>query len=135
VNNILLDTNAYTAFAAGDTSVSDAIFNSDTVFMSVVALGELYAGFYGGTKPDWNINILDEFLAEPAFNIQLLDINHSTSKMYGKIHSLLKQNGKKIPLNDIWIAAHALESDSTLITFDHHFTFVSNLKIWTTLKR
>jgi tRNA(fMet)-specific endonuclease VapC len=132
MNNILLDTNAYTAFAAGDTTVADAIFNSDTVFMSVVVLGELYAGFYGGTKPDWNINILDEFLAEPSFNIQLLDITHSISKMYGKIHSALKQNGKKIPLNDIWIAAHALETGSTLITFDHHFTFVSNPKIWTT---
>jgi tRNA(fMet)-specific endonuclease VapC len=32
--------------------------------------------------------------------------------------------------DDIWIAAHTMETGSTLITFDVHFKKIDGLRIW-----
>ena len=96
--------------------------------MSAVTLGELYAGFYGGSKPDWNSNILHDFLEKKT--VKIIEINHETAKIFGRIKNELKQKAKMIPINDIWIAAHAIETDSTLLTYDKHFAVVSDLKTW-----
>jgi predicted nucleic acid-binding protein len=46
VKKIILDTNAYTRFLAGDQDVLDILGASETVYMSIFVLGELYAGFF-----------------------------------------------------------------------------------------
>jgi predicted nucleic acid-binding protein len=35
-----------------------------------------------------------------------------------------------IPVNDVWIAAHALETGSILLTSDDHFTVIHGLRLW-----
>jgi len=47
---IILDTNAYTRLLAGDENVLDVVASSETLYMSIFVLGELHAGFKGGTK-------------------------------------------------------------------------------------
>jgi tRNA(fMet)-specific endonuclease VapC len=42
----------------------------------------------------------------------------------------LRAKGKPIPNNDIWIAAHALETGAELLSFDDHFQWVEGL-VWT----
>ncbi len=49
---------------------------------------------------------------------------------YGEIKNLLKEKGKPIPENDIWIAAIAKEHNLVLITKDKHFRLVDDIKIW-----
>jgi len=34
------------------------------------------------------------------------------------------------PLNDIWIAAHAVETGAKLITYDAHFKNINKLRLW-----
>jgi tRNA(fMet)-specific endonuclease VapC len=43
---------------------------------------------------------------------------------------LLRRKGAPIPINDVWIAAHAMETGSMLITFDVHFRHVNGLLVW-----
>ena len=128
MNSILLDTNAYTGLINGDTEVYDRIAQADIVYISTVVLGELYTGFYGGSKPDWNCNILHDFLEKES--IRIIDVTHRTAKIFGGIKNELKLKAKMIPVNDIWIAAHVIETDSTFLTYDKHFMNISNLKIW-----
>ena len=125
---VLLDTNAYTGLINGDTRVYEYIVQADVICMSTVMLGELYAGFYGGSKSEWNSTILNDFLKKET--VKIIDITHETAKIFGGIKNELKQKARMIPVNDIWIAAHAIETDSTLLTYDKHFTGISNLKIW-----
>jgi len=87
-----------------------------------------YTGFYGGSKPDWNSNILNDFLKNET--VKIIEVTHRTAKIFGSIKNELRLNAKMIPVNDIWSAAHAIETDSTLISYDKHFTNISNLKIW-----
>jgi predicted nucleic acid-binding protein len=42
----------------------------------------------------------------------------------------LKQKGTPIPLNDVWIASHCIETGSVLISFDKHFKNVPGLRTW-----
>ena len=37
-------------------------------------------------------------------------------------------------LNDVWIAAHAIETGSVLATFDAHFQKIAGLRIWDVLR-
>ena len=48
MKNILLDTNCYSAYLAGDERVLDVLAEAEFVYMSIFVLGELFAGFMGG---------------------------------------------------------------------------------------
>ena len=128
MKKILLDTNAYTRLLQGDESVLEALGSADTVFMSVFVLGELYAGFKGGARESNNRAQLEDFLRRPTVNI--LTASRETSDIFGTIKHRLKQVGKPIPINDVWIAAHATESGSHLVTYDAHFESVAGLLLW-----
>lgn len=50
MNTLILDTNAYNRFTAGDSVVLDAIQKVDIVHMSIFVLGELLYAFKRGTR-------------------------------------------------------------------------------------
>src|SRR5215469_11348815 len=100
MTSVLLDTNVYTGLMKGDASAYGHIVQADTVYMSVVVLGELYAGFYGGSKPDWNSSILQKFLDKEP--VKIIGVTSRTAKIFGKVKSELQRKGKMIPINDIW---------------------------------
>jgi tRNA(fMet)-specific endonuclease VapC len=125
---ILLDTNAYTRYLRGDERVLEALAKAGRVHMSVFVLGELFAGFRSGSKEKTNRQMLEAFLAKPA--VRVLDATRETADYFGLIKSALKKSGQPIPLNDAWIAAHALETGSVLVTYDAHFSVVPGLRLW-----
>jgi tRNA(fMet)-specific endonuclease VapC len=128
VKKLSLDTNAYTRLFRGDEAVLDALGRADTVFMSIFVLGELYAGFKGGNRESENRAQLDEFLRRPT--VRILTATLETSDIFGTIKHKLKTAGTPIPINDVWIAAHATESGSHLLTYDTHFSDVPGLLLW-----
>jgi tRNA(fMet)-specific endonuclease VapC len=125
---ILLDTNAYTRYLCGDRRVLEALAKAGRVHMSIFVLGELFTGFRSGSKEIANRQMLEAFLAKPA--VRVLDATRETADYFGLIKSALKKSGQPIPLNDAWIAAHALETGSVLVTYDTHFKVVPGLRAW-----
>ena len=125
---VLLDTNAYVRFLAGDERVLDSLARAGRVYVSVFVLGELLAGFRLGTKEKPNRQLLERFLAKPG--VEVLDATRETAEYFGLIKSALKKAGQPIPLNDVWIAAQALETGSVLMTYDSHFAVVPGLRTW-----
>ena len=128
MRTVLLDTNAYVRFLAGDEKVLTCIAQAGRVHMSVFVLGELVAGFRAGSKEKQNRQILDRFLAKPG--VVILEATRETAEYFGLIKAALKKSGQPIPLNDVWIAAHALETGAVLVTYDTHFTAVPGLRTW-----
>jgi len=128
VNKILLDTNAYTAYLAGDDRVFDVLTQAGLVYMSIFVLGELYSGFKGGRQEKNNLEILNKFLGKPT--VQILDATSETAESFATIKYALKKSGTPLPINDIWIASHAMESGSVVITYDRHFTQIPGLRLW-----
>jgi tRNA(fMet)-specific endonuclease VapC len=125
---IVLDTNAYSGFMTGNQVVFDYILESEVVYVSTIMLGELFAGFRGGRKYSSNVEELKRFLSKDG--VKTIDVTIETSEIFGEIKAELSKKGKMIPLNDIWIAAHAIETGSKLITYDSHFKSISGLRIW-----
>jgi tRNA(fMet)-specific endonuclease VapC len=56
-----------------------------------------------------------------------------TAEIFGQLKNNLKKAGKLLPINDVWIAAHAIETGSVLITCDFLFQRVPGLRLWSNL--
>lgn len=128
MRQILLDTNAYVRFLAGDERVLASLAGADRVYMSVFVLGELEAGFRAGKKGRENKRILESFLEKPS--VAVLEATRETAEIFGIVKDSLRKAGKPLPVNDVWIAAHALETGSVLVTYDAHFRAVPGLRVW-----
>ncbi len=132
MTKILLDTNAYSEFMSGNTFVFDYIIEAEIIFLSTIMIGELFAGFQGGRKYIKNKEDFKSFINKDG--IRILDVTIETSEIFGEIKTELSKKGKMIPLNDIWIAAHTIETGAKLITYDSHFKQINGLRVWDELK-
>ena len=124
----LLDTNAYSAFMSGDELVLEYIIESEVIYISTIVIGELFAGFHGGGKLTQNREELRSFLRKDG--VEVIDVTIETAEIFGEIKAGLRKKGSMLPLNDIWIAAHSIETGSKLVTYDKHFKSIDGLRIW-----
>jgi tRNA(fMet)-specific endonuclease VapC len=116
----LLDSCAYIEMADGDSRVADAVSATAKAYFSVVALGELLVGFPPGDRGDRERATLDHFIA--LNGVRILPVRQETATAYASLFNHVKQRGRMIPQNDLWIAATALEYDLVILTADGHFT-------------
>ena len=128
MKKIILDTNTYTRLLVGDDNVFNIVATAETVFMSIFVLGELHAGFMGGRKEKENRDILKKFLSKPS--VKILNATYETAEVFGLIKDRLKKAGTPLPINDVWIAAHCVETGSVIVSYDLHFLNVSGLRMW-----
>lgn len=128
MKRVLIDTNAYSRLASGDEEVLEVLGAADTVYLSVFVLGELYAGFKGGQRERKNRELLRAFIAGES--VKLLLATDATAEVFANVKDALRRKGKPLPMNDVWIAAHAIEAAATLVTFDAHFEEVDGLQRW-----
>jgi tRNA(fMet)-specific endonuclease VapC len=131
VNRALIDTNAYSAFMAGDERVLDVLAAAGTTFVSVVVIGELHAGLRGGSRWHSNRAQLSAFLDRPT--VRVLDIGRETAEVFGQVKDTLRRAGSPIPIADVWLAAQAIESGAAIVSYDAHFLKVPGLRIWDAL--
>jgi tRNA(fMet)-specific endonuclease VapC len=128
MKKILLDTSAFVRFLRGDEKVMTYLAQADSVYMSVFVLGELYAGFKAAGKEKDNRQILNRFLLKST--VIVLEATIETADIFGLVMASLKKSGYQIPVNNVWIAAHALETGSVLVTYDDHFAAIPGLRLW-----
>jgi tRNA(fMet)-specific endonuclease VapC len=122
---VALDTNRLTDLFQGDAELADRLGECDEVWLPLVVLAEIKAGFYGGTQQHRNQFLLQSFLAQPTVGVLLPE--RETAEHYARLFVQLKRAGTPIPDNDLWIAALVLEHDLQLITRDPHFERVPQL--------
>jgi tRNA(fMet)-specific endonuclease VapC len=68
---------------------------------------------------------LDAFLENPY--VSVLPVTLTTAERFARIATTLRAKGKPIPTNDIWVAAHAMETGAELLSFDSHFGAIDGL--------
>ena len=52
-----------------------------------------------------------------------------TADRYSRIMASLRARGRPIPTNDVWIAAHAMETGADLVSADSHFGHIDQV-VW-----
>lgn len=112
--------------AAGHEQVQAALAQTSLVLVPVIVIGELEAAFALGRRSPENRALLAEFLDEPF--VRVLDVTHEVARRYGELLVALRRAGTPIPVNDIWIAATALDAGGHLLTFDRDFERVPDLR-------
>ena len=123
---LVLDTSAYSHLRAGHVQVLDLVADAAVVVIPVTVLGELEAGFELGRRTQENRRVLAEFLDEPFASV--LDVTSTTVRYYARVIASLRRAGTPIPVNDVWIAAAAMECNGHLLTFDRDFRRIMDLE-------
>jgi tRNA(fMet)-specific endonuclease VapC len=94
--------------------------------ISVIAYGELLYGALKSSAPSSAVERLHELVQE----LRPLPLPESAGETYGRIRADLASRGEMIGNNDLWIAAHALAAELTLVTNNEkEFRRVRGLKI------
>ena len=128
MNQVLVDTNAYSALMLNNSDVQE-ILNFSRVFIPLIAIGELRGGFKYGSKEQENEGYLQTFLRKSTVLIPDLE----TTLEYASIYAKLRANGRAVPQNDIWIAALCFQYQLPIVTFDKHFQMIEGLQVITKL--
>ncbi len=132
MRRIAIDTNIYTCFKGNDRSVVETFRNCDLIGVDITVIAELFSGFSLGAKEKKNREELEAFLNSPRVEILLHDLE--TADYYGLIFKRLKNKGRPIPANDIWIAANAMKHGLALYPFDSHFEEIEGLLLLPTIR-
>ncbi|MCQ3813361.1 MAG: type II toxin-antitoxin system VapC family toxin [Acidimicrobiia bacterium] len=126
----LLDTNAYSLLMRGHDQVAEIVRGAEELLFSVVVVGELLYGFRHGTRFERNATDLRAVLNNPYST--LVEVTSVTADRYSLIAASLRTKGRPLPTNDVWIAAHAMETGADLVSADGHFEHIDGIA-WTAL--
>jgi hypothetical protein len=117
---VIFDTSIWIGLTLGQISsraVSDAA-GEETVYISAISLGELSFGVESCSNPAMRMQrqrALRSLELRP-----ILDVSASTASVFGVLAAYLKQMGRspRTRVNDLWIAAQAIENDFALLTMN-----------------
>ena len=117
--NISIDTNAYIDFTRGNTGRVQIFRIARQIYVPLIVLGELRAGFAAGNQELANAANLQRFMDSPRVALLLPD--DQTTHHYAQLYLQLRRNSAAIPTNDLWIAAIVVQHQLVLCTSDVHF--------------
>ena len=121
---VILDTNAISAWAEQDASALRLIEAQPFLCLPVIVLGEFRFGLRGSRKR----SVLEPQLDFLESTVRVLDITRETASVYAALRFDLKQRGKPIPENDIWIASLARQHGLAILSQDAHFDAIPGLQ-------
>ena len=126
-SRIALDTNVASLLMADDAQAVRILRSFEEVALPVVVLGELYFGAAKSARGTENhVRIVRLLLFCPV-----IGIDADSARCYARVRPRLRQIGKPIPPNDMWIAALCIQHELSIVTRDAHFEHVESLDVRT----
>lgn len=132
----LLDTNQCSYLQEGHTAVVrrfQSLPPDAEVVTSVISQAELLAGVYlapGERRRGELRRLYEQFLHSIA---EILVVDTVVAERFAELKADLWRKGRRLPVNDIWIASVALANNLILVTSDEHFRYIDGLSVedWT----
>ena len=122
------DTNVLIDFFLGDADCGKTISSYDRVLVCTTVAGEYLAGCNPSTENGARFKAeFQSFLGNPS--VKAVGGTSTTAEYYAMVYRGLKASGCKIPQNDMWIAAFALEHSAVLFSKDAHFSRIPMLRL------
>lgn len=110
----LLDANAISVMARDPRGVLARrvrLIGSDNLCTSIIVMGELHFGI----ARNWSARLV-ETMAPVMEMLTVEPLSSDADIRYAELRAHLQRQGRLIGANDLWIAAHALALDCTLVT-------------------
>jgi len=127
VTALVIDTNVYSGFRRGLPSAVQILRSAHEIYLPLIVLAELLAGFAAGARAGQNRDELAQFMASPR--VHLLKPDEKTAHHYATVYAALREDGIPIPTNDLWIVALARQHRLPLFSLDAHFAAVPGLTL------
>jgi predicted nucleic acid-binding protein len=121
---VILDTNAVSALLAGNAGLAAVLGPVPRHHLPVIVLGEYRYGLLRSSHREKLEALLETLIRESI----VLFVDEATTKAYAQVRDELRQAGRPIPENDIWIAALARQHSQPVVSQDGHFDDVPNLR-------
>lgn len=113
----LLDTSVFIAAESGRPLDEQRIPEETAV--SVVTLAELHAGVLAATDIDVRARRLATL--DVVSDIELIGIDESAARTWARLRLHLAESGRRVNVNDLWIAAVAASRGLPVVTQDDDF--------------
>jgi predicted nucleic acid-binding protein len=113
----LLDTSVFIALESGRPLDEQGIPEESAV--SVVTLAELQAGVLAAADVDIRARRLATL--DAVSDIELIDIDESAARAWARMRVHLAESGRRVNVNDLWIAAVAASRGLPVVTQDDDF--------------
>lgn len=120
---MILDTNAVSAVLEGDPDIRSIAASPGPFELPAIVIGEYCFGVLGSRKR----RAFESRFRGLVAKCEVLVVDQSTGEMYAQVRFELKQKGRPLPDNDIWIAALARQHDLRIVSRDTHFDDVDRL--------
>jgi tRNA(fMet)-specific endonuclease VapC len=121
---VILDTNAISAWAEQDASALKLIEAQPFLCLPVIVLGEFRFGLRGSRRR----SVLEPQLDFLEATVRVLNLTRETASVYAALRYDLKQRGKPIPENDVWIASLARQHGLAILSQDAHFDAIPGIQ-------
>lgn len=121
----LLDSSVLVLSLRQDTTTLQRLAKAKALYVSSIALGELYHGAAHSVHVEKSLGEVDGI----AHSMTILVTDSATAKIYGHVKHVQRTQGLMIPDNDLWIAATAIQYRLTLAARDQHFTWIAGLAL------
>ena len=119
----LLDTSALIATETGRAMNPSATV--DELRVSVITIGELLAGVHAAADTETRSRRLATL--ERATGLSPLPADERAASEWARLRHRLRESGRRIPVNDLWIAAIALANSLPVVTQDNDFDVLVDL--------
>ncbi|WP_331059031.1 type II toxin-antitoxin system VapC family toxin [Hymenobacter sp.] len=125
MTTIALDTNVAVDLLNGKPGIVELLRQFDIIYLPVTVSGELLFGAKNSANRLRNESRYQAFIESCI----LLDTNALVAETYAEIRLSLKQKGRPIPENDIWIGALCVVHEVPLLSHDRHFEYIEGLEL------
>ena len=113
----VLDTSVFIA-TEGGRRLDEALI-PDEVATTVVTLAELHTGVLAATTSDIRARRLATL--EAVGDLEMLPIDDDAARMWARLRIHLAETGRRVRINDLWIAAIAASRRLPVVTQDDDF--------------
>lgn len=121
---MILDTNAVSAILAGDESLAQVLQVAVRHHVPAIVLGE----YRYGLKRSRNERTMNRLLARLEQGSTVVHVDGDTAKHYADVRHGLRERGRPIPENDVWIAALAAQHRLPIVSRDHDFDAIDEVQ-------
>ena len=113
----VLDTSVFIATESGR-ELDEALI-PDEVATTVVTLAELHTGVLAATTSDTRAKRLATL--ESVADMEMLPVDDEAARMWARLRIHLAEAGRRVRINDLWIAAIAASRGLPVVTQDDDF--------------
>ncbi len=121
----LADTSVFIARESGRRLDVEAL--PEEMAVSIITIGELRAGVLVADTIESRDRRLATLTA--ALELNPIPVDEAVAAEWGRLRVLLRESGRRMPVNDSWIAATALAHDIALVTQDDDFPDIEGLRV------